>query len=129
MSERGILAVDDNVIMVNFYKVVFTSYMTEHQPLVVESGAEAMTAFKEKPFKVIVTDLRMPDMSGIDLYKEIVSYCNLVGKSVPYFIFCSAVQSMDKYVEPGEITHPHTFLQKPFKPEDFIEGLEKHLGD
>jgi two-component system response regulator YesN len=128
MSGRGILAVDDNVIMQNFYRVVFSSYLPDFRTVVAESGQEALEHIHEGPFKVIIADLRMPDMSGIDLYREVVKRCKLIGKQPPYFIFCSAVKSMDKYVDPAELTSPFSFLQKPFKPEEFVNSLHVHLG-
>jgi len=37
----------------------------------VGSGGEALTALKEAPADVVVLDVRMPDMNGIDVLREI----------------------------------------------------------
>jgi CheY-like chemotaxis protein/glycine cleavage system H lipoate-binding protein len=36
-----------------------------------ERGEEALKAFREKPFDIVVTDVRLPDIDGLDILKEV----------------------------------------------------------
>jgi CheY-like chemotaxis protein len=38
----------------------------------VSSGAEALQCLSEAPFDVLVTDVRMPEMNGIELLQETI---------------------------------------------------------
>jgi DNA-binding NtrC family response regulator len=68
MKKADILLVDD--------EVVFTTNMTRllssrgYQVTAVNNGEEAIRALKEKPFDVMVLDLKMPLMDGITTLQQ-----------------------------------------------------------
>jgi DNA-binding NtrC family response regulator len=60
-DERVLFVLHDTLVRVeNGYEVVTS-----------RSGREALDQFKERPFDLVVTDLRMPDMNGIELTEAI----------------------------------------------------------
>ena len=69
MKKAEILLVDD--------EVVFTTNMSRllssrgYQVTAVNNGEEAIRALKEKPFDVMVLDLKMPGMDGIATMHEV----------------------------------------------------------
>ena len=71
VGRRGrILVVDDEVMMGNAVRRVLSS---EHDVLAVTSGGDALgRVAKGERFDVILCDLMMPDVSGMDLHAEIV---------------------------------------------------------
>ena len=42
-----------------------------HAPLRVESGVDALLAMRENTVHLIISDLRLPDMSGVDLLRAV----------------------------------------------------------
>jgi response regulator RpfG family c-di-GMP phosphodiesterase len=42
-----------------------------YQTLTISGGLEALKAVEEQPFEIVITDLRMPDLDGIQLLKSI----------------------------------------------------------
>ena len=66
-----ILLVDDDVFLRNMYAVKFT----EHGDTVVgaESGTQALKLLADEVFDVVIMDMVMPGMTGLELLKAIKS--------------------------------------------------------
>ncbi len=62
-----ILVVDDEVANVRLLKRVLTA---EHDVFEAESGKEALAILAKEPISLIITDQRMPSMTGVQLLEE-----------------------------------------------------------
>lgn len=84
-----------------------------------ESGKEALQRLKEEgPFAVIVSDMRMPDMNGIDLMKLVK---DLYPHTVRLILTgCADQKTAMEAVNTGQIFR---FLTKPCPPPLFITSL------
>ncbi len=65
---KSILIVDDDPLLRSFFSTILREegYSVEEKG----SGKEALLLIREREFDLVITDLRMPDMSGIDLLRE-----------------------------------------------------------
>ncbi len=70
MSKR-ILFVDDEMMVLSALQRSLRSMRNEWDMAFVTSGAEALQLMQQQPFDVIVTDMRMPAMSGAQLMEEV----------------------------------------------------------
>lgn len=70
----SILFVDDEPNVLSGIRRLLRSHRDEWEMEFVNSGAEALERLKERPFNIIVSDLRMPGMSGIELLTEIKNH-------------------------------------------------------
>src|SRR3954470_19517815 len=77
---------------------------------VVDSGQDALTAMSESDYSVLVTDLRMPGMGGMDLIREIANRRLMVT-----VIVTTAFGSIDRVVEAMRLG-AYDFLTKPIDP-------------
>ena len=68
-----ILFVDDEALVLEGLRRMLHSLRNDWEMKFVTSGAEAMQALAETPFDVLVTDVRMPEMSGIELLQEVIT--------------------------------------------------------
>src|SRR3954465_7862143 len=67
---RGtVLLVDDDPLVARGYKSVITA--ADFDVHIVNSGADAITAVKANEFDVIVSDIMMPGMTGLQLLRAI----------------------------------------------------------
>ncbi len=84
----------------------------------VGSGEEAVEALRSGTFNVMILDLKMPGMSGIDVLQAIVGELQDLSVIVmtAYGTIDSAIQAIRYRV--------HDYLLKPVTPEQVIESIE-----
>jgi CheY-like chemotaxis protein len=97
-------------------------------------GATALKKLQAGHYDLVITDVQMPDMNGIQLIHEIRKACF----SLPVIIISAAEPIVDGAVThfklPGDITlhiEKSLFddvLRTPFGPSDFISVVRKVLG-
>ncbi len=67
-----ILIADDEKSMRDFLKILLNK--EGHQVTTAKDAKEALDAVKSAPFDLVITDIRMPGMSGLELLEEIKEY-------------------------------------------------------
>lgn len=91
------------------------------QTLQASSGKEAFQLILSQPFDAVVTDIRMPNGSGIELLAWIKS--TNINKPVVFLITgFSDISEAELYAQGAE-----GVFQKPFQRKDLILGLERLL--
>ncbi|MDF1562392.1 MAG: response regulator [Deltaproteobacteria bacterium] len=68
LKKLGLLVVDDEAEIVGSLGEMFAEHFELHR---CTSGREALEVFKEHSPKIILSDQRMPEMSGLELFKEL----------------------------------------------------------
>ncbi len=116
-EELNILIVDDDQRMANTLKDILSvkGYETE----VALSGSEVLEKVAEDGFDCVLTDIKMPEMNGVELYKAIKK----TQPNIPV-VFMTAY-SADKLVKEGLQEGAVTTLTKPFQIDELIEILRK----
>ena len=71
MSKTRIIFVDDEPSVLEGLRRMLRRQRNEWEMTFVSSGADALAAIGERPFDVIVTDLRMPGMGGDELLQKV----------------------------------------------------------
>ncbi len=119
MKEKRILFIDDDREMRQLVSDFFVSegYSTS----VAESGPDALKQISEFDFDVVVTDLRMPDMDGMVLLKEI----RAKDPSLPV-ILITAFGSIETAVEAMK-EGASNFVPKPFKMQTLKAVIDRAI--
>jgi CheY-like chemotaxis protein len=84
--------------------------------LIAESGQEAIDIYKSAYFDFVLMDMQMPDMKGVEAYRQMLNNNQQHAK----FIFISAFSSPELEDEAHELGCI-AFLQKPIRGEQVIE--------
>ena len=82
-----------------------------------ESGFEALRQLPRANYDLIVTDINMPDINGLELVSFVKSnqaYC-----SIPLIII--STESSDRDREKGLSLGADAYLVKPFDPDDLLQ--------
>ncbi len=91
----------------------------------VDNGEDAIEMVKKEPFQLILMDIEMPIMSGLEATPQIRTL--LHGKNIP-IIALTAHSTPDKIKEFGK-AGIDDYILKPFNPEKFDQIAERYLGN
>lgn len=112
-----ILVVDDEELL----REIVQDYLRDnYQTLEASSGHEALDMFQSNPVRLVVSDVRMPNMSGITLYQELRKIQPDV-KVIFMTGHCSDEQKEQMAL------YNVTCLKKPFRAKELLNAIEKEL--
>jgi DNA-binding response OmpR family regulator len=115
-----VLFVDDESAWLNAVKMVLGK--DSYKVVVAGSGDEALTKIRRKIPDLIVSDLRMPTMSGFDLFEKVKENPSL--RSVP-FVFMSSIDDYDARKVAEELG-ADDYFEKPYDATD-MKSMMKDL--
>jgi two-component system, chemotaxis family, response regulator PixH len=95
-----------------------------YQAIAVGNGKEALIKLEQQIPDVILTDLVMPDMSGLELCRHIKK--NALAKDIPIIACTSKNSDLDKLW--GMKQGINIYLTKPFSREDILEAVRSLTG-
>lgn len=114
---KSILIVDDDPVTLNILERILGKY---HEIVTVNSSLEALKILSQKnKFDLVITDIHMPDVSGIDLYKFILN--NHPGLERNMIFMSGGV--MNETTNDFIIQTKNDLLLKPFTPEQLIHVI------
>ncbi len=88
------------------------------------SGFEALRLLPREAVDLIITDINMPDINGLELISYVRSNANY--RSIPLFII--STESSEKDLERGIALGADEYLVKPFNPEQLLGLICRYLG-
>ena len=119
MAER-ILIVDDELDMLLLLKMILTE-KTPYEIVTTPNPLEVEPLFNEKAFQLVITDLSMPGMDGI----ELISVVKNLDPLVPVIII-TAYGSIESAIDATK-KGAFDFITKPFRKEQIILTIGKAL--
>lgn len=87
------------------------------------NGFEALKTLPTRPFDLIITDINMPDINGLELIGFVKS--NPAYRNIPLIIVSTEKTEEDK--KRGLALGAAAYVEKPFKPEDLMAAVRKAL--
>jgi PAS domain S-box-containing protein len=119
MAGQRILVVDDDPQIVEVCtKALRASGFVVERSL---EGREAIVLLKEREFDLLIVDLMMPDVDGLEILRVAREYAPLIAG-----IVITGCETMEKAIESIRVG-AQDFLEKPFTPEDLIVAVEDLL--
>lgn len=85
------------------------------------TGQSALEMMAERKFDLVISDLNMPGLSGVELARKIKLHP--VFARIPVFLATS-----DAYRDEAEDETVDHFVAKPFSVADMRDAIETHLG-
>lgn len=116
-----VLAVEDHPDIGALIKALLKRYRIE--PTVITTGEEALKCLATETFDLILLDINLPGMSGLDMCRHLKADPRL--KEIPV-IFVSA-QGGGEYKAEAKRLGAVDFIEKPFDLMEFISCVTGHL--
>ena len=124
MEERlSILLVEDNVL--NQRIVTFSLKKYNHNVTIANNGVEAIEKFKEAKYDVVLMDIMMPEMDGLEATEKIRELENSMKRDYRTPIIALTANTMDNDREKCISYGMDEFMAKPFD----IEKLKQIFQD
>ena len=118
---KTILTVDDSASMRQ--AVSFALRSAGYEVIEAGDGTEAVAKLSE-PIHLVITDLNMPKMDGIELIKHIRSGSN--HKHIPILMLTTESQPAKK--EAAKAAGATGWIVKPFRPEQLLAAVSRVLA-
>jgi two-component system chemotaxis response regulator CheY len=119
---KKIMTVDDSASVRQM--VSFTLKQAGYEVLEAADGQEAIDKLNAHAVHMLVTDLNMPNMDGIELIKEVRK--DMKYRFIPIIMLTTESQAEKK--QEGKAAGATGWIVKPFKPEQLLGVVKKVLG-
>lgn len=116
---KNILIVDDSASMRQM--VTFTLKGAGYGVVEAVDGKDALTKIKGTEIGMVITDLNMPNMDGIELIRQIRAMPGY--KFIPVILLTTESQESKK--KEGKEAGATGWIVKPFKPEQLVAVVKK----
>ena len=91
----------------------------------VENGIEALKLLESKDYNLVITDIHMPLMGGMELTRKIRNHHNAKVRMLPVMVLTGSIS--DETVEEMKKAGVNDCLYKPFQQKDLFEMIKKIL--
>jgi len=122
MPQTVVLVVDDDPVILNLLTVNFD--LEGFGVLTASNGVEALALARAGGVDVIVSDVMMPEMSGLELVHQVQADPRLA--AIPIVLLSAKAQAAD--VRLGLEAGAADYVTKPFEPFELVERVRASLA-
>ena len=119
---KRILAVEDSPTVRQLIKMTLLDY--DYDVADAKNGAEAMTKVEAADFDLVITDINMPVMGGMDFLRACRAHPR--GGDVPVLVLTTEVS--DSLKAEARAAGATGWLSKPFQQHQLVDAVRKVIG-
>lgn len=118
----NILIVDDQLVMRNMFKTILKPL--GHQMILKEDGQLALDAATTQQFDLVLTDLYMPELNGIELTLRLRKIKSYISKP----IFIVSTESATNKKKEGKAAGATGWIVKPISSDKLLPVIKNYLS-
>ncbi len=120
---KRILIVDDEEKVAFFLQESLEGMDRDYEVVSVETGEQALEEVRRRPFDLVVTDLRMPGINGLELMERLQQ----VSPAIPIILITA--YGSDEVEDEAQRLRAYRYFVKPFHIEDFTQTVQEALQE
>lgn len=121
---KSILIVEDSAMTRAMIRTALEN-IDDCEVIEVSSGFEALRILPSREFRLILTDINMPDINGLELINFVKS--NPTYRDIPLIIVTTECRKEDR--KRGIALGAFAYITKPFEPETLQKLVQKALEE
>ena len=122
MAEKKVLAVDDSATIRT--SISFVLKQAGYEVVEAIDGVDGLDKAKADNFNLVITDINMPNMDGIEMIKQLRGTEGY--KFIP--IIALTTENQDTKMQEGKAAGATGWLVKPFTSEKLLAIVKKIIG-
>ncbi len=119
---KKILFVDDSASMRQILKIAICD--AGYDVITADDGQQGLAKARQERFNLIISDVNMPNMNGIEMLKSIKS--DATNKFTPVVMLTT--ESGEEMKQQGKAAGAKVWVVKPFKPDKLLMVIKKLIG-
>jgi len=123
MHKKKIMSVDDEKDFQEFIKILLEK--EGYSVILAKNAKEALSKLKKTKPDLMLIDLMMPEMSGIELCEKIRANSKLKNLKVIFLTVLSASETSNKDIQRLNILD---YITKPVESDDLLQKIKKALA-
>jgi two-component system chemotaxis response regulator CheY len=122
VSTKTILIADDSAAM-RAMLVAAIDPLGDYRIVEASSGFEALRLLPREQVDLVLTDINMPDINGLELISYLRANANY--ENIPVFII--STEGSTKDIEKGKLLGANEYIVKPFNPSQIQQLVASYL--
>ena len=116
--KKCILVVDDDGMNLTRTRVILGK---EYDVLLANSGIEALAVLRDKKVDMVLLDIDMPEMNGIETFERMKEFA--AGTPVIFLTASGLEDDVRSAIKLGAVN----YLKKPFQPKELLKRVAQEL--
>jgi len=122
---KKILVIDDEELIIKSLAKLLEK--NNYETFIAKTGQDALVMVEEEDFDLIISDIRMPGLNGIETVKNIYKSLEESGNNKPPVIFITGYASKECENE-AKALNPIDYIYKPFDISNLVSKVKGALG-
>jgi CheY-like chemotaxis protein len=127
LDRSKILVADDEKSIRDIFIHVLSYHLPHCRVDAVVNGAEAISAFRDGHYGVLLMDINMPVMDGVTAFENIMKICEEEKLQKPSCVFCTGYEPPSGLRLKIGSDPAHCILRKPVRNDDLIAALKSRI--
>jgi len=120
-TDIKVLLVDDEINLMEAMQKILT--LEGYQVSTAASGRQALEITRSEPFHIIFLDVNMPDLNGLDTYKEL----RKSRPDIPVVMITGYGRSLKPIIEEAQQLGVKACIDKPFRIRQILESIRAYV--
>lgn len=116
--KKKILVVDDDSMNLSRTKIILGK---DYDVLLANSGVEALVKLKNERIDLVLLDIDMPEMNGIETFER------MKGLATPVPVIFLTASGLEEDVVSAIKLGAANYLKKPYRPQELIKRVTQEL--